>query len=205
MIKINELEAISLAASKDDTRYYLQGVLIETYKEGKQGMIATDGYRLASLYVQPAEEVSSSYILSSDDIKKALTIAKMEQKALAKSTADYVALTIATDDKASLTVNIGLFEKTGELVKILNSFTTKAIDGNFPDFRRAVPAAPKGDVYPIVSFNASYVADFGKMAKLLTGNKLPQINMTLRGKNEAMIINIPNAPEFAGVLVAMRE
>ena len=202
-IKINELEAINLAASKDDTRYYLKGVLIETYKDGKQGMIATDGHRLASLYMQPAEEVASSYILSTDDAKKIILYGKAESKSIPKNSTDFIAVDIATDDKASLTVYIGLFEKTGELVKILNSFTTKAIDGTYPDWRRTIPQQ-RDAISGGFEFNADYMADFGKMAKLLTGLKTPCICVKMLGDYRTPLkIEIADCPNFAGVLMPM--
>ena len=39
-IKPNELEAIHLTASKEQTRYYLVGVNIESYEDGTTALIA---------------------------------------------------------------------------------------------------------------------------------------------------------------------
>ncbi len=68
-IKANELEAISLASSTEQTRYYLCGVCIESYQDGTIGLISTDGHRLASLRAKLTEQPKESFILSSDDIK----------------------------------------------------------------------------------------------------------------------------------------
>jgi len=84
LINPDSLQAIALAASKEQSRYYLNGVNVELYKDGSYGLIATDGHRLHTLQTKANEALDSSYILSNDDIKKAVSLAKMARKEIGR-------------------------------------------------------------------------------------------------------------------------
>lgn len=86
-IKPNELQAVALASSAEEIRYYLKGVLCELYNDNTVGLIATDGHRLASINTQSREAIKDSFILASDDVKKAAAMAKAEQKRLVNAQA----------------------------------------------------------------------------------------------------------------------
>ncbi len=195
-IKPNELEAIALAASTEQTRYYLNGVFFEVYGDN-YAMVATDGHRVHSLNVQSKTAPADSFILSAIDIKKALAMVKMGKKEYKQTP-----LITIERDKGVLDIYI-IMEIKDEAPRVLSSFTAKPVDGNFPDFRRVVPAAPESGGNT-VAFNANYMADFAEAAKLLNGSKLGCIQTIITDPASPIIINISHQPLFTGVLMPMR-
>lgn len=189
-IKPNELEAVALASSSEQTRYYLNGVCIETYTDGTSGLIATDGHRLHAINTQ--EKPISSFILGNDAVEKALKLVKSEKT---KWT-----VTIEITDN---TLQAVMHDKQGELIGVIGSFDFKPVDGNFPDWRRVIPNEATGNVENDIAFNCAYMADFGKVAKLLTGTKSQYVNLTSAGRDNPILVNI-KYDAFTGVLMPMQ-
>lgn len=194
-----ELEAVSLAASKEETRYYMNGVYVENY-EGGHALIATDGHRMHSIGIRPIEAAKGGFILGNDDIKKALSMAKAEK--LPKHSSDAVRIRIDADE-LKISIKIIVVDKEGDSVRECGSFTSKAIDGTFPDYRRLIPAISEAAVGCLLSFNAAYIADFGKAAKLLSSPR-SQIKITSSGIHNPVLIELPCCESFTGVLMPMR-
>jgi DNA polymerase III sliding clamp (beta) subunit (PCNA family) len=202
IIKHNELEAIALASSTEASRYYLCGVLIEPLEDGTVALVATDGHRLSSLRYAPQNPAAKdSFILASDDIKKIVSMAKAEAKTTDKQFRKNLAIKI---EKEGVNLTLSIVLKDGEDVSLpRGSFTTKEVDGNFPDYARVIPSCEDSTTTE-TSFNADYMADFGKMAKLITGSRFPQIALKLNDANGPMKIIMPHNSEFLGVLMPMR-
>ncbi len=201
-IKANELEAISLAASTEARRYYLNGVCIERYEDGTTGLIATDGHRIATLRAKLGEQPKESFIISSADIKRILTLYKCEVKTLAKSVRHFLKIVIGKNEDDKLELSLSLCDDDG-IGAIRVSFTTKAVDGNFPDWRRVLPAESE-DVSPYLAFNADYMADFGKMTRLITGVKTAHIVIKQSNPNAPMRVVIDKNNEFLAALMGVR-
>lgn len=180
-IKPNELEAISLSASTEQTRYYLNGVYITG-----NAMVATDGHRLAGLRLSEAS--SEGFILGNADIKKALQLYK----------------SVPLKQRGDVEIRI-----VGETLLVINksenvgSFLFKPVDGNFPDYTRVIPTNTD-EGKPVTSFNAAYMADFDKMSRLLTGNKTSCIRLRSTGDDAPLLVDIAGAGEFTGVLMPKR-
>lgn len=92
--------------------------------------------------------------------------------------------------------------------KIAGSFTAKPIDGNFPEWRRVIPANNDNisgdDACTAISFNGDYMANFVTMAKHLTETKINQLVIKATSKDSPIKITMPDAPTFFGVLMPMR-
>ena len=190
MITPNQLEAVSLAMSTEETRYYLCGVCVETYKNGQVGIIATDGHRMHSFNAIKDEQPVSSFILSANDVEKLIKMAKMEAKQIAKLLRDKVTINLQADKASIMCDETQLF-----------NCDIKPIDGNFPDWRRILPS---GKVQAnAISFNGAYLADFGKAAKLL-GSSCQQFTITNTGAQNPALITLPYDAGFLGVLMPMR-
>lgn len=185
-IKPNELEAIALAASTEETRYYLNGVYITG-----GAMVATDGHRLAGLRLDKTGD-KDGFILGSADIKKALQLAKLTKKEAGKHVEELVAIVIEGN---TIKIMLGEIEKA--------AFGFKPIDGRFPDYRRVIPANCDDGV-AACSFNADYMVDFSKMAKLLSGTKTSHIRLRSTGEGTPIFIDISGAREFTEVLMPVR-
>lgn len=198
-IKPNELKAISLAASTEETRYYLKGVFIEQYESGEISLAATDGYRLHVLNYKNREEVIDSFILSSTDIKRIDGLVKIAQKAVGRNQAASVVVFIdkPSRDHCTLEISIGLVD--GEK----SSFRCDPIDGTFPDYRRIVPSRDREEQGSPQCFNAVYLADFGEAAKLLKpDNKSQQIVIhPAEDAGSPAFVTLNQNPEFLGVIM----
>ncbi len=202
IINSNELEAVALAASTEETRYYLNGVCIERYEDGTTGLIATDGHRIATLRAKLGEQPKESFILPSADIKRILTLYKGEVKTLAKSVRHFLKIVIGKNEDDKLELSLNLCDDDG-ISAIRVSFTTKAVDGTFPDWRRVLPAE-SDEVSPYLAFNADYMADFGKMARLITGIKTPHIVIKQTNPNAPMRVVIAKNDDFLAALMGVR-
>ncbi len=112
-------ERVVRAASRDETRPVLTGVLLRVSDEGIT-MVATDSYRLAvkqtPLEAPPAEP------------REAIVPARAMQEA-----ARLVGATKATEVEVALTESQALFRIGGARL------TSRLIDGQFPDYRQLVP------------------------------------------------------------------
>jgi DNA polymerase-3 subunit beta len=110
------LQQVVFAASSDETRPILTGVLLHTL-EGKLYLVATDSYRLA---------------------EKELGANKHEVRLLIPASALNDLLRLIGDEDGDITVTHDdqqvLFQ-TGE-----SELVTRLIDGNYPDYRKLIPA-----------------------------------------------------------------
>lgn len=203
-IKPNELQAVALASSAEEKRYYLKGVLCELYNDNTVGLIATDGHRLASINTQLGETVKDSFILAIDDVKKAVAMAKAEQKTLGKRSGLQVVIRIYREGE-NLQVELAIRDNVA-IGKIAGGFTAKPVDGSFPEWRRVIPADNNnGDdaACPAISFNGHYMASFANMANHLVETKISQLVIKATDKESPIKITMPDAPTFLGVLMPM--
>lgn len=197
-IKPNELEAIALAASTEGARYYLKGVCFES----NGAMIATDGHRLHSINTLINKPEGECFIMGSDDIKNAISMAKSQAKTVAKALRDKIVIEL-THDIVKITCAIMLKDETTSTSIEKANFGCMAIDGNFPDWRRVMPIE-NADTIKATSFSAQYMADFGKAAKLL-GSNMQQVITTFISPTSPIVITLsPKVSEtFKGILMPM--
>ena len=108
----------SFAMAQQDVRYYLNGILMEI-SAGKLKLVATDGHRLALSEVELDTGV---------DEDRQIIIPRKAVLELARllDSSDGAAKCILSQNHLRL--------ETGSLV-----FTTKLIDGKFPDYQRVIP------------------------------------------------------------------
>jgi DNA polymerase III subunit beta len=105
----------TLAASSDDTRPVLTGVLCHTY-EGALYIAATDGYRLAE----------KKLVTCSDDIKALIPASTLADVAR-----------IIPEDCSGVTMLIDESQVRFRMNDI--EVTSRLIEGNFPDYRQLIP------------------------------------------------------------------
>lgn len=145
IINIATLKAINLAASTEDTRYYLKGVFVEV-TEQTVTYTGTNGHILLSRKEDSAEPntLTGSWIIPSDFIKGA----KPNR---------YI-------DHATMTLVAG--PNAGTMLAFTGTITGMAapIDGTFPDYRRIIPPAVTGNPG---QYDGNYTGTFAKFAKAL--------------------------------------
>jgi len=113
------IEKTHFAMAQQDVRYYLNGMLIEI-KEGIIRAVATDGHRLA---------MRESSDVSAEELDLQVIVPRKAVIELSR---------LLADSDESLTIEV-----SGSHMKIKigeTSFTSKLIDGKFPDYQRVVPA-----------------------------------------------------------------
>jgi len=162
IIDLNLVKTAAFCVSKEETRYYLNGVYI-TYDKGALISVATDGHRLAAF----RHTVSQDAPLESFGV--------------------IVPLAIINAIKLNKHDNTGTLEHVDGLKWSIShngqTVTFDAIDGTFPDWRRIVPTETSGE---IAQFNLSYMNDFAKMSKQL-GRSTPNANIAHNGGGPAVI------------------
>lgn len=121
------LDKTSFAMAVQDVRFYLTGTLIEA-GEGKLRAVTTDGHRLA------LSETDAQ--INSDQTLQAIVPRKAVNELQRLLTLDEHQLTLIIG-RELMNVKIQLNYKDSHEVEV--RFTTKLIDGKFPDYRRVLP------------------------------------------------------------------
>jgi len=113
------LERTAFAMARDDVRYYLNGILLE-WTGANLRAVATDGHRLALMDREAAE--------APEEVRVILP---------RKGVQELERLLAETDDpiNVAFTPNHVRFDLPGV------TFTSKLIEGRFPDYRRVIPEA----------------------------------------------------------------
>jgi DNA polymerase-3 subunit beta len=178
LINLRALKACALFVSKDEARYYLKGVNLQ-FRRDHVLMCATNGHCL-SLMRYALDETLDSELPD--------TIVPIEL-------IDRIKLHKATDI-AELYVD-------GRRISITYmgaTYQDGAIDGSFPDYRRAIPSRVSGDT---AQFDPAYIALFGKAKTLLSGIKQPLIGVSHNGLSPALISFVPEDKHLLGFGVLM--
>jgi hypothetical protein len=179
MIKVsaNYFKAASLCVSKEETRYYLNGVFVEPCAAGGVTLTATDGHRLISIYDQDGDCTESAIVgLPKGALLKALPTGEV----------------IVSDD--------GIFRHDTFI-----SMKPVIIDGMFPDWRRVV-VGTFGTRPTFPAINSFYMSDFGKIAGLVSGNLDNRMTRLIGGATDAdpAWVSFPNCPNAFGIIMPMR-
>ena len=120
------IERTSIAMAQQDVRYYLNGMLFEIQK-GCLRAVATDGHRLA-MSEAPAD-------VASDDVRQVIIPRKgvLELNRLfSGDTEDSVKVVMSSNHIRTITDNF--------------TFTSKLVDGKFPDYKQVIPASSSGEM-----------------------------------------------------------
>lgn len=185
-INARALKAAAIFASTEETRFYLNGVNVETDAAGHT-LTATDGHRLIA--IRQAHAADNTTTECQSFILPLHMIAKLK---IGKRAPDYATLTY---DDGKLALSFDGLTIAGE-----------AIDGSFPAARRvAYGAFHSEDAGKPAQFNPAYIADFGKVAEILTGSKPKSLTILPNGLNPALIDFGPvDGVEAFGVLMPVR-
>jgi DNA polymerase-3 subunit beta len=164
------IDKTSFAMAQHDVRYYLNGILVEL-SSGLIKMVATDGHRLA------LSEYKADIELSVD--KQIIVPRKgvMELARLLDSTESPVKITLSQNH---------LRVETDTL-----SFTSKLIDGKFPDYNRVIPV----DGNKIMSVDRESLKRSMSRISILSNEKYRGIRLTLSAGNLAIQANNPDQEE----------
>jgi DNA polymerase-3 subunit beta len=160
------IEFTQFAMASQDVRYYLNGMYFEASGNTLRS-VATDGHRLASCSI----ELSQTF---------------EEQSVIVPRKGVIELVKLLDNDQASLTIQIG----QNNLRAIIDGFifTTKLVDGRFPDYRRVIPR--NGDK-ELVSSRETLKQAFSRAA-ILSNEKFRGVRLTL---SENLLQITANNPE----------
>lgn len=175
--------------SKEDTRYYLNGVFIEPVEKGV-ALVATDGHRM---FIAWDEEGSASE-----------PVILQANKALLSDCA-----------KGERAVEQGYSPETGHAVQVSHrdghssTHIAPFIDGTFPDWRRLVNGVPTQIGAEPVAFNSRYLADFAKAARdaakaVGLNGSAHALSITGYGEDTPAVVNFDAAVSAFGIIMPMR-
>lgn len=160
----------AFAMAQQDVRYYLNGMLLEINKNGIR-LVATDGHRLA------LSEYNEDLDLSSD---KQLIIPR-------KGVLELSRLLNNSDDSANVILSQNHIRvETSEIV-----FTSKLIDGKFPDYNRVIPL----DGNKLLRVNRELLKQSLHRISILSNEKYRGIRLTLDKNNLLIQANNPDQEE----------
>jgi hypothetical protein len=194
----NILRAALACASKDETRYYLQGIYLHAV-DGLLRMVATDGHRLFVASHQPATALpswlESGIILSSEYLIPKLTIATK------------------ISDNPLVRIGYGRGQARAMLTDMGEEMTFRhdVVDATFPNYQTIVAGLTGGvdadreglraDFQP-VTFNGKYLKAVGDVAAVL-GGKDASVSVFAAGPNDPTIMTFPATPGTMLVLMPM--
>ena len=190
-INLRSLAAMAPAMSTGETRYYLNGVLLECEAEHVT-YVATDGHMLAATRDPSvcadggeftATLIGESLIVPAE-LVRAIKLKKHEM--------EWAKLVKREDDDAR---RYHLERHDGSAVSFL------AIDGTFPDWRRVVPR--KYDGAP-AHFDVSLLARAVKIKKALGCSFENELDFTHNGDDPALVSFGLNAPNAFAVIMPYR-
>ena len=168
-INIKLLKAVALAASTEQTRYYLNGVHVQQVSENTVHMAATDG----KIAIMAREHISDQPIDSA--LQKGVIIPlELLNRIKLNRHADYATLTI---NGATVSIAYNATVTTAPL-----------IDATFPDYRRIVPKT--FDNTP-AQYDPDQLVVFKKARKVLGGDGVPVLTYNGQGPAHVAVV-VPN-------------
>lgn len=183
-------------SSYEATRYYLNGVFVDTVNKR---LVATDGHRLGLLALDEDDAVftkAASFILTnSKDLQRACKPVRGDTVWL-RCYDDRIEI-VATGNSGAAASDLDDWPSTRVIMQM--PAASVYVDGTFPDYLRVIPREVSGSVVDgasTYSFNTAYVATFAADAKRAIVSLLPN------GNGPALVFNAD--PRFMGVLMPTR-
>ena len=163
------LEQTQFSMAQQDVRYYLNGLLFET--EGKTlRSVATDGHRLALAELEMAEPAQRN-----------------EQIIVPRKGVLELQRLLDGDGEVELTLGANHVRAQVDSIR----FTSKLIDGKFPDYGRVVPAEPPN----IVKADRNLLRHALQRAAILSNEKYRGVRLALAENNVTIQANNPEQEE----------
>jgi len=164
------IDKTSFAMAQQDVRYYLNGILFEL-SSGLIKLVATDGHRLA---------LSEHQVDITLEVDKQIIIPR-------KGVLELARILNMSDSLVKLTLSQNHIRvETSEL-----SFTSKLIDGKFPDYNRVIPV----DGNKIMTVSRDQLKRSMGRISILSNEKYRGIRLTLSEGNLTIQANNPDQEE----------
>lgn len=188
-IKINRntLLAINTFASKDASRYIINGIAVQVNKAGRCLIVGTDGRRIGVMNDGEVIERDPDETL---DVIVPINVPML--KSLPSDEINNVILTFNGDNRVTFTST-----------KSKVSFSTDLLGGNFPKWRHVVPTGSLSSTIDLL-FDWRLLAGFTKAADLLLPSGHCGVTLRQKDNGSPILVLIPRISNFVGVLMPMR-
>jgi hypothetical protein len=189
--------AAGLCRSFEETRYYLNGVYVQSHPEKGVLLTATDGHRLVCIHDLDGE-CSSAQIINIDAKAVSEQAISSYRKQIAGSNPKVIPkVDIVIDDDGIATVGT------------YRSLKSCIIDGTYPDWTVILKPVRNGVLeqkHAPASFNNRYLHEFGKVAAALSpdGNKDVAIRVVSFNEHDPALIRFSTMDHAFGILMPMR-
>jgi DNA polymerase III sliding clamp (beta) subunit (PCNA family) len=187
------------AVSKEETRYYLNGVHIEPHPVKGAVLVSTDGHRMVCIHDDQGD-CDQNIIVQLPSFALALCASK-KGRGLA---IDRRVLEIDPKSGTATIVNehVGkdkLVERSEPLVTAHRAI----IDGTFPDWRRVTPHGEM-EAAGLTGFSSKFIAELGKFGQQFGGNGMHFLRQKDAGEGSPVAIRWSRIEHIFAVLMPMR-
>ena len=166
----NLLANTQFAMAQQDVRYYLNGLLLEVAEKSIKA-VATDGHRLA---------FDETDIKKSSDETKQIIVPR-------KGVTELIRLLQTSQDEANIRISKNHIQITsGNL-----SFTSKLIDGKFPDYQRVIPEISE----TVVTANREDLKNSLARASILSNEKYRGVKVAFSKDSLRILAHNPEKEE----------
>ncbi len=188
-VRLDALLRVKAFISKEETRYYLNGVFVQACPDGGALCVATDGHRMG-VRRDPAG------IVQQPTIVRIPAELKLPRKGLFNAVPWVVCMSNGSKGHMSLVPPMNKVADDTAEAAIANvedcimRFGGVVIDGTFPDWQRVMPKEKKATR---VGFNGRYFAGFGQ-----------SLEISGEGQHDPYLIQDESDRDFVGILMPMR-
>lgn len=149
---LSSLKYVEFSQSTEEVRYYLQGVNIECASDNELKLTSTDGHKLSHVSVEANFEGYFNGILPR------------------RAVGELLRLLVGVSGDVTFTAGKVFTFEVGDTV-----LSSKAIDGQFPDYKRVIPSASKHTA----KIDAKRLAQAAKRAVISCDGKTPAVTLSI--------------------------
>ena len=169
------IEATGFAMAQQDVRYYLNGMLFEISKEHLR-LVATDGHRLAM----------SELSLEGMESDRQLILPRKGVIELSR---------LLSDESQDISMSLGQNQIRASMPEY--TFTSKLVDGNFPDYRRVLPKGGN----KVVLGNREELKNAFSRVSILSNEKYRGVRLILSPGELKVLANNPEQEEAEEAII----
>ena len=169
------IEATSFAMAQQDVRYYLNGMLFEIANQTVK-LVATDGHRLAMSELALEGLESDRQII-------------LPRKGIIEMSR------LLSDGNGDITLSLGQNQIRASMPEY--TFTSKLVDGNFPDYKRVLPKGGN----KVVTGNRQELKNAFSRVSILSNEKYKGVRVMLSPGELRVLANNPEQEEAEEVVV----
>ena len=169
------IEATSFAMAQQDVRYYLNGMLFEIANQNLK-LVATDGHRLAMAELALEGLESDRQII-------------LPRKGIIEMSR------LLSDGREDITLSLGQNQIRVSMPEF--TFTSKLVDGNFPDYKRVLPKGGN----KVVAGNRQELKNAFSRVSILSNEKYRGVRVMLSPGELRVLANNPEQEEAEEAVV----